>query len=166
MVGKRHWSITCFLSEMGSCLSWSISLFFPKTAPCSSDSGIYFFFSGVFKVCGLSEVFELSLFQFLAHLLVCLCCPHGPCRQSCKYSHINYTVKGNNSHSHPIQVELLSFDHSPPYPFHLSPRHCPSTAGCSPPSMSSIIFCLLLSCSRWFPSSLLCCLEPSAWSSS
>ena len=30
MVGKIHWSITCFLSEMGSCLSWSISLFFPK----------------------------------------------------------------------------------------------------------------------------------------
>ena len=30
MVGKIHWSISCFLSEMGSCLSWSISLFFPK----------------------------------------------------------------------------------------------------------------------------------------
>ena len=47
MVGKIHWSITCFLSEMGSCLSWSISLFFSKTAPCCSDSGIYFFLSGV-----------------------------------------------------------------------------------------------------------------------
>ena len=43
-----------FLSEMGSCLSWSISLFFSKTAPRCSDSGIYFFFIGVFKVCGLS----------------------------------------------------------------------------------------------------------------
>ena len=30
--------------------------------------------------------------------------------------------------------------------FHLSPRLCPSTAGCSPPSMSSIVLCLLLSC--------------------
>ena len=30
--------------------------------------------------------------------------------------------------------------------FHLSPRLCQSTAGCSPPSMSSIVFCLLLSC--------------------
>ena len=30
--------------------------------------------------------------------------------------------------------------------FRLSPRLCPSTAGCSPPSMSSIVFCLLLSC--------------------
>ena len=40
--------------------------------------------------------------------------------------------------------------------FHLSPRLCPSTAGCSPPSMSSIVFCLLLSCSRWFPPYLLC----------
>ena len=30
--------------------------------------------------------------------------------------------------------------------FHLSPRLCSSTAGCSPPSMSSIVFCLLLSC--------------------
>ena len=66
-----------------------------------------------------------------------------------------------------------------------SPRLCPSTAGCSPPSMSSIVLCLLLSCftfylgfvhplqdvalrqclplsclllscSRWFPLSLLC----------
>ena len=30
--------------------------------------------------------------------------------------------------------------------FHLSPRLFPSTAGCSPPSMSSIVLCLLLSC--------------------
>ena len=30
--------------------------------------------------------------------------------------------------------------------FHLSPRLCPSTAGCSPPSMPSIVLCLLLSC--------------------
>ena len=29
---------------------------------------------------------------------------------------------------------------------HLSPRLCPSVAGCSPPSMPSIVFCLLLSC--------------------
>ena len=29
--------------------------------------------------------------------------------------------------------------------FRLSPRLCPSTAGCSPPSKSSIVFCLLLS---------------------
>ena len=28
-------------------------------------------------MCGLSEVFELSLFQFFADLLVCLRCPHG-----------------------------------------------------------------------------------------
>ena len=35
-------------------------------------------------------------------------------------------------------------------------RLCPSTAGCSPPSMSSIVVCLLLSKSRWFPPSLLC----------
>ena len=40
--------------------------------------------------------------------------------------------------------------------FHLSPRPCPSTAGCSPPSMPSIVLCLLLSCFRWFPLSLLC----------
>ena len=38
--------------------------------------------------------------------------------------------------------------------FHLSSRLCPSTAGCSPPSMS--VLCLLLLCSRWFPPSLLC----------
>ena len=38
----------------------------------------------------------------------------------------------------------------------ISSRLCPSTAGCSPPSMSSIFVCLLLSSSRWFPPSLLC----------
>ena len=32
---------------------------------------------------------------------------------------------------------------------------CPSIAGCSPPLVSSIVFCLLLSCSWWFPPSLL-----------
>ena len=37
-----------------------------------------------------------------------------------------------------------------------SPWHYPFTAGCNPPSMSSIAFCLLLSCSRWFPPSLVC----------
>ena len=37
-----------------------------------------------------------------------------------------------------------------------SSRLCPSTAGCSPPSMSSIVVCLLLSWSRWFPAFLLC----------
>ena len=30
-------------------------------------------------------------------------------------------------------------------------RLCPSTVGCSPPSMPSIVLCLLLSCSRRFP---------------
>ena len=30
--------------------------------------------------------------------------------------------------------------------FHLSPRLCPSSARCSPPSVSSIVFCLVLSC--------------------
>ena len=40
--------------------------------------------------------------------------------------------------------------------FHLSPLLCPSTAGCSPPSVSSIVFCLLLSWSRWFPPGGMC----------
>ena len=39
---------------------------------------------------------------------------------------------------------------------HLSPRLCLSSAECSPPSVPSIVFCLLLSCSRWFPPSLPC----------
>ena len=43
-----------------------------------------------------------------------------------------------------------------PFQFHLSPRLFPSTAGCSPPPLSSLVLCLLLSCSRWFPPSLLC----------
>ena len=33
--------------------------------------------------------------------------------------------------------------------FHLLPRLCPSTAGCSPPSVPSIVLSLLLACSRW-----------------
>ena len=42
------------------------------------------------------------------------------------------------------------------FTFNLSPRLCPSTARCSPPSVSSIVLCLLPSWSRWFPPSLLC----------
>ena len=54
-----------------------------------------------------------------------------------------------------------------PFAFHLSPRLCPSTAGCSPPSMSSVIFCVLFSSDPG--GSLLPCyvvLPSSAWSSS
>ena len=40
--------------------------------------------------------------------------------------------------------------------FHFSPKLCASTSGCSPPSTPSVVVCLLLPCSRWFPSSLLC----------
>ena len=41
---------------------------------------------------------------------------------------------------------------------HLSPRLCPSTAECNLTSMPSIVLCLFLSCSRWFPPSFSCCL--------
>ena len=48
---------------MGSCLFRSISLlllgFFSKTAPCCSNPGIYSF-CGVFKMCSLSTVLEVS----------------------------------------------------------------------------------------------------------
>ena len=40
---------TCFLSEMGSLFILEYFLVFSKTAPRCSDSGICFFFSGVFK---------------------------------------------------------------------------------------------------------------------
>ena len=40
--------------------------------------------------------------------------------------------------------------------FHLSPRLCLSTAGYSLPPMLSFVFCLLLSCPRWFSPSMLC----------
>ena len=39
---------------------------------------------------------------------------------------------------------------------HLSHRLGPSSAECSPPSIPSVVFCLLLSCSRWFLPSFLC----------
>ena len=60
--------------------------------------------------------------------------------------------------SPPKTVVRLAFVFHVYFTFHLSPRLCASSAGCSPPSVSSIVFCLLLSCSRWFPPSLLCCL--------
>ena len=44
--------------------------FFFKTGTRSSDPGIYFFLCGVFKVCGLSEVFEFC--HFFNSLLICL----------------------------------------------------------------------------------------------
>ena len=58
MAAIGHWSINCVLSEMGSCLSWSIFFVFPQTAPGCSDPGTDLFFCSVFDVCGLSEVFE------------------------------------------------------------------------------------------------------------
>ena len=46
---------------------------------------------------------------------------------------------------HPLQdVAFHQCLLSAAFLFHLSPRLCPSTAECSPPSMSSIVFCLLL----------------------
>ena len=51
-----------FLSDMGSCLSWSILFFFSKTAPCCSDPGTDFFFCSVFEMCGLPEVLEFFFF--------------------------------------------------------------------------------------------------------
>ena len=47
-----------------------------------------------------------------------------------------------------------------------SPKLCQSTAGCSPPSMSFTVFCLSLSCSRWFPLPCFVVLPFSAWSTS
>ena len=41
---------------------------------------------------------------------------------------------------------------------HFSRRLCPSTAGCGPPSVPSIVLCLLFSCFRRSPPSLLCLL--------
>ena len=56
MVGKIHWSITCFLSEMGSCLSWSISL--------------VFFFSCIHNTCPFVIFFPSSSFFCLSSLLL------------------------------------------------------------------------------------------------
>ena len=63
------------------------------------------------------------------------------------------------SYVHAIVCSIVSSSH-------LSPGPCPSAAGCSPPpppptpppssNPPSIVLCLLLSCSRWFPPSLLC----------
>ena len=44
-------------------------------------------------------------------------------------------------------------------------RLCPVTAGCGPPSVPSIFVYQMLSCSRWCPPSLLCCLAIFCFSS-
>ena len=86
MVGKIHWSITCFLSEMGSCLSWSISLVFFLPKQLHAALILVYISSLVVSLrCVLfSEVFEFChFFNFFADLLVCLRCPHGlPCTLS------------------------------------------------------------------------------------
>ena len=109
------------------------------------------------------------------------------------------TGSPNNTHWH-ASLSVTTSRQTRPAPFSLSSssssRLCPSTAGCSPPSMSSIVFCLLLSCFTFhlgfvhplqdaalhqcLPSSSVCCfpnpggslllcyviLPSSAWSSS
>ena len=103
-----------FLSEMGSCLSWNISLFIfsPKTAPCCSDPGIYLIFCSVLKVCVLSEVFEFChFFIFFADLLVCLHCLLGlSCTLSflCVFMYCLQSAAFNKT-DHKILLNKLSY---------------------------------------------------------
>ena len=67
-----------FLSEMGSCLSWSISLFFPKQLHAAL---ILTYVSSLVVslrcvVC-LRYLNSVTFFNFFADLLVYLRCPHG-----------------------------------------------------------------------------------------
>ena len=61
--------------------------------------------------------------------------------QNC--SETNESVLCHLALPHSCCFALLTVSHPPD--FHLSPRLCPSTAGRSPPSVSSIVPCLLLS---------------------
>ena len=52
---------------------------------------------------------------------------------------------------HSLLIAVVCYSYSLTYsPFHLPGMYCPSTTGCSAPSMPSIVLCLLLSCFRWF----------------
>ena len=74
MVGKIHWSITCFLSEMGSGLSWSISLFFPKQLHAALILAYISSLVVSLRCVVCPRYLNSSLFQFFADLLVCLRC--------------------------------------------------------------------------------------------
>ena len=112
----------------------------PSTAGCSLPSVSSF-------------VFCLLLSCFTFHLSPRLCPSTAGCSPpsmssiafclllSCFTFHLGFV--------HPLQDVALHQClplSSVAFLFHLSPRLCPSTAGCSPPSMSSNVFCLLLSC--------------------
>ena len=77
---------------------------------------------------------DVALHQCLPLSSVC-CFPVSPFTKALPI-HCRMQPSVNVFHC-PLSVAFL---------FHLSPRLCPSTAGCSPPSMSSIVLCLLLSC--------------------
>ena len=67
---------------------------------------------------------------------IVLCCfPVSPFTKAL-YIHCRLKPSINALHC-PLSITFL---------FHLSPRLCTFAAGCSPPSMSSIVLCLLLSC--------------------
>ena len=103
----------------------------------------------------LHQCLPLSLLSvaFLLHLSPRLCPSTAGCSPSsmpsivlclllsCLIFHLGFV--------HPLQDVALHQClplSSVAFLFHLSPRLCQSTGGCSPPSMPSIVLCLLLSC--------------------
>ena len=90
-----------------------------------------------FRPCLLAPVWHFS--QQLLDSSGC-CVGVTGCTNYCK---INWCINGWSVPTHRSST--------------LSLRLCPSTARCSPPSKPSIAFCLIVSCSRWFPPSY-CCL--------
>ena len=87
---------------------------------------------------------ESSIFS-LFYMFICMCLV---CLKNIRIFHLSpFTC--HLGFVHPLQDVALHQClplSSVAFLFQLSPRLCPSTTGCSPPSVSSIVFCLLLSC--------------------
>ena len=66
-----------FLSEMGSCLSWSISSFFPKQLHAALILAYISSLVVSLRCVVCPRYLNSVTFQFLADLLVCLRCPLG-----------------------------------------------------------------------------------------
>ena len=84
---------------------------------------------------------RFAAYKITPSLLSCLCVCKTCCMQNCSTAVLSLSVRQS--------VQECTFT------YFAALRLCPPTTGCSPPSVPSIVFCLMLSCSRWFPPSLL-----------
>ena len=120
--------ILCYIKSMsfGLCHKHDVLYFLVRILAMSVG------FSLKSKPCQVHIV--LKIFETIQHCHSILLCTHT-------HSH-THTHTHTRTHAHTHNV-TCSHTHT-----HISFRLCPSTAGCCPPSMLSIVVCLMLSCSR------------------